>query len=51
MEKRVILALVLSLAFLFLYQQFVVKWIAPPPIKKTAVDMDAGDRPFGEVEV
>ena len=51
MEKRVILALVLSLAFLFLYQQFVVKWIAPPPIKKTAANKDAGERPFGQVKV
>ncbi|HBR18541.1 MAG: hypothetical protein A3G39_10235 [Deltaproteobacteria bacterium RIFCSPLOWO2_12_FULL_43_16] len=38
MEKRVILALVLSLAVLFLYQTFLEKWIAPPPVKKAAVE-------------
>ncbi|MBI5047819.1 MAG: membrane protein insertase YidC [Deltaproteobacteria bacterium] len=41
MEKRVILALVLSLAVLFLYQQFAVKWIAPPPAKNASVDKGA----------
>ncbi|MEK7688785.1 MAG: membrane protein insertase YidC, partial [Deltaproteobacteria bacterium] len=41
MEKRVILALVLSLLVLFLYQQVVVPWVAPPPAKKTSSDKDA----------
>lgn len=38
MEKRVLLAVALSLAVLFLYQQFVMKWIAPPRVKKATED-------------
>ncbi|MDP2683399.1 MAG: membrane protein insertase YidC [Deltaproteobacteria bacterium] len=41
MEKRIILALVLSLLVLFLYQQFVVPWVSPPPAKKVSSDKDA----------
>lgn len=36
MEKRVILALVLSLLVLFLYQEFMSRWMAPPQVKKAA---------------
>src|SRR3989338_5232967 len=41
MEKRIILALVLSLLVLFLYQQFVVPWVFPPPAKKVSSYKDA----------
>ena len=44
MEKRVILALVLSLAVLFFYQFFLEKWIAPPPVKKVTVDKSAPEQ-------
>ena len=41
MEKRVILALVLSLLVLFAYQFFFEKWIAPPPPAEKAVKDEA----------
>lgn len=44
MEKRVVLALVLSLAVLFFYQFFLEKWIAPPPVKKVAADKNAPEQ-------
>ncbi|MBI3754701.1 MAG: membrane protein insertase YidC [Deltaproteobacteria bacterium] len=49
MEKRVILALVLSLAVLFLYQMFIEKWIAPPPVKKAAGG-DSAPQQYGKIE-
>lgn len=52
MEKRVILALVLSLLVLFLYQEVVVKWVAPLPAKEASLDKNAPEeakRPEGSV--
>ena len=44
MEKRVILALVLSLLVLFFYQEVAVRWIAPPPVKKASADKNAPEQ-------
>lgn len=44
MEKRVIIALVLSLLVLFLYQEVAVRWISPPPAKKASADKDAPEQ-------
>lgn len=44
MEKRVVVALVLALAVIFLYQQFVVRWIAPLPAKNTISNNETIDQ-------